>query len=53
MVTQNAWFCCTAQGQQEKGIGFDHLVGFHGGQGTGSLYLQWFSSRLFDLAMKE
>lgn len=49
MVTQNAGFGSAAQRQQEEGVRFNHLVGFHGGQGTRSLDLHRLPPRLLDL----
>lgn len=49
MMAQQAGLCRTAQGQQEEGIGADHLVSFHGGQRPRGLNLQWLLPGLLHL----
>lgn len=49
MVAQDAGLGRAAQGQQEEGVGFNHLVGLHGGQGTRGLHLHRLPPGLLDL----
>lgn len=49
VVAQHAGLGRAAEGQQEEGVGPDHLVGLHGGQRPGRFHLQGLFPRLLHL----